>query len=1535
VARLLRDRGAGPETIVALCLERSPDMVVAILGVLAAGAAYLPLDPRDPARRLAALVDDAGVGTCLAAADLAGRLAAGGAVEVLTPGAWPAGEPAPAWTGSPAGLAYVMYTSGSTGRPKGVMVAHRSILNRLDWFCREHRIGPDDVFLQKTPYTFDVSIPEIFCPLMSGARLVLARPDGHRDAAYLCRLIQDAGVTTVSFVPSMLGALLEEPGLARCRSLRRVLCSGEALPPALRDRFLRVMAGTGCRLLNLYGPTETAVEVTAAACEPEPGGSAVPIGSALPDVRLQVLDRELRPVVRGELGELCVGGVQVARGYLRRAGPTAAAFVPDPAGRGDRLYRTGDLVRERPDGAFEFHGRLDDQVKVRGFRVEPGEVEACLAEHPSVRAAAVAAAPGPAGDARLVAWVVPRTAADAPDPADLAAFLGGRLPAHMVPSRFLALRELPLTASGKLDRRALPDAAGPPVSGEPRTATERTVAAIWEEVLGAGTVGREQDFFELGGHSLDATRVLSRIARRLGVRLEVRDLIEACTVAALADRVRAAPAGHADGPSQRAGPPALSMSQSRLWFMDQIAPGTTAYNMAIAVRLRGHLAVDSLAWALSEVVRRHDALRSRFSSPDGEPRLELLEPWTVTLDPLDAPAADIEAALEAFAAQPFDLARGPLFRASLLRLAARDHVLALGMHHSVSDGWSLGVLFREVSQLYRVHRERVPSPLPDPPLQFPDFAAWQRRRLSGPALDRLVEDWRRLLAPAPAALELPADRPRPAIASHRGRRRWLAVPRELAEGVDHLSRRLGATVFVTLLTAFDVLLGRLAGCDDLVVGTPVAGRDHPDLEDLIGCFVNMLPVRADLSGDPGFAQLVDRVGSTMLDALQRSDVPIELLVDRLRVERDLSRSPVFQVVFNMYSFDAPRLELPDVEAETLAEATPGSQVDLTLYVRRHRAGLRFDAVYNPDLFDADRVDEMLRQYVHLLAQVVEAPERPIGRLSLVTEAARAALPDPAAPLPVRPLPSLLDRLRRHSSGTPDRVAVAGAGVTLAYAELDRASGRAAELLRQGGVGRGRVVAIHGDRSPWLVVAVLAAMRAGAAFLVLDRGFPPRRLADHVRVARPAAWIELPGAPPPSEVEAGLGGLPRLRLPAPDGPAGPGPGPAGDDPAYVAFTSGSTGWPRGVLGTHAPLWHFLAWYEEAFGLGPGDRFAMLAGLAHDPLLRDVLAPVWTGGALCVPRAEDWPASEPLVRWLRRAGVTVAHLTPLQTRMLTAAAPAGTVLPDLRLVGIGGDVLLRQDAIAVAGLAPGARLVNFYGTTETPQAVARLELPNPPPPGRTAVPVGRGIEGVQLLLLDGERRAGIGEVGEVCVRTPYLAAGYLDGPEGGFGLNPSTGSPADRLYRTGDLGRYLPTGDVELAGRRDRQLKVRGVRVEPAEVERALRDLPQVADAVVTAAGEEGERSLVGYVVTRWPAVAAELRAQLRRRLPDHLVPGELVIVERLPLTPNGKLDAPALTGAAAEGPSAGTVERAGRRARARLSAATRPPAAGRSTLRGGG
>jgi amino acid adenylation domain-containing protein len=1533
----LRALGVGPEATVAVALDRSFELVVALLGVLGAGAAYLPLERGLPRERLAFLLGDArpaavvGTAGSLAALPLPAGLpvvAVDGDRDRDALAALPATAPPAA--ADPDNPAYVLYTSGSTGRPKGVVVPHRAVCNRLRWGQRAYRLTAADRLLQKTPAGFDVSVPEFFWPLMVGATMVLAPPGLHRDPAGICRLIADQAVTVVHFVPSMLELVAAEPGLAACGSVRLLLCSGEALPAALG----RTVAASlpGARVQNMYGPTETTVEVSARPAVTDLPLPTVPLGRPIDNVRLHVVDAALRPVPDGEPGELLVGGLCLARGYLGRPGLTAERFVPDPFGPpGGRLYRTGDLVRRLPDGDLQFLGRDDGQVKVRGVRVELGEVEAAVAAHPAVARAAAAVHPGPGG-ARLVAYAVPADGRP-PDPAALREHVAARLPAVMVPAAFVAVEALPLTANGKLDRRALP--APPPVAagapaGAPRTPTEALLAGIWAELLGVGGVGADDDLFALGAHSLLAARFLARVRQRLGVELDLQAVFEAPAVAALAARVAAA--GHSAMPPVRhrdpRGPAPLSSAQQRLWLVDRLAPGNPAYNVPLGVRLRGPLDPELLDRALAAVLARHPALRSRFPSTDGRP-LALTDPaGPVTLPRSDLrglPPAERERALrelaEREAARPFELAAGPLWRGRLALLGPDEHALLLTIHHAVFDGWSSRLLLRDLGDCYRAAAGGPPAPAP-PALTYADYAAWQREALAGEALAGGLAWWRERLAGAPTVLELPADHPRPPVQTHRGERHSLSLPPPLAGALLALCRREGVTLYVAMLAAFDVLLWRLTGERDLLVAAPVAGRPLAELEELVGFFVDTVVVRADLGGDPSFTELLGRVRAAVVGALAHQQVPFERLVQELRVPRDLARNPLVQVMLNLYSFEAPRLELPGVAAEPLPPATPGSLFDLTLYASEEGDGIRLDLVANPDLFSSASLRELLAQYRGLLEQVVAAPERPVGRLTLRTPGSRAVLPDPARQLPTIDGPAVTERFLAVAAADPGRPALAGEGAELSYGQLAAAAAATAGELVALGVRRGELVAVAGQRSPALVVALLGVLQAGAAFTVLDPAYPPARLAGQLRVAPPVALLEAGEAAP--ALDAHLRALPlrgRLRprldgapgrssgapVPGSPDPSGRPAGVAPGDLAYVMFTSGSTGTPRAVAGSHGPLAHFLGWYQAAFRLGPDDRFAVLAGLAHDPLLRDVLAPLWAGASVHVPPPATYRAPAALLAWLAGRRVTVAHLTPQLARLLCeAAAPAGEPpaarLPALRLACCGGDTLTGRDVARLRALAPAATVVNCYGATETPQVVSSLVVGGDPPPAEV-VPVGPGIDGMQLLVL-GEhgQPAGVGELGEVWVRGPHLALGYHGDPE--LTAERFRGSGGERRYRTGDLGRHLPDGTIRLAGRRDEQVKVRGFRVELGDVEAALAAHPGVAAAAVAAHPEPGgELGLAAYLVPR-PGVALaadELRRHARHLLPDHLLPSAWVTLQRLPLTPNGKLDRAALPAPARDRP----------------------------------
>jgi amino acid adenylation domain-containing protein len=1533
-AGALRRSGVEAETLVGVCLERSLEMVVGLLAVLKAGGAYVPLDPSHPRERLAYMLADSRVPVLLAQERLVPGLPRPeeGGPRVLcldapdAPTAEPAGVPR-----SGAGLdsaAYAIYTSGSTGRPKGAVNTHRGIVNRLLWMQRTYGLGPEDRVLQKTPFSFDVSVWELFWPLLAGARLVMARPGGHQDPAYLARLIAEEGITTVHFVPSMLQLFLEEPAVAGCSCLRRVIASGEALPAELRDRFFQRLPA-GVELHNLYGPTEAAVDVTFEPCVPTDAGTGVSIGRPVANTSIHLLDRGTRLAPLGVAGELHIGGVQLARGYLSRPELTAERFVPDPWGEpGARLYRTGDLARRRPDGRLEYLGRLDFQVKIRGFRIELGEVEAALRTHPAVTEAVVVARPEPAGGARLVAYLVARE--PAPAAVELRAFLLGKLPEPMVPSVFVPLAALPLGPNGKVDRAALP-APDPGLASErvytpPRTPLEELLAGLWSDLLGAGRVGAHDNFFALGGHSLLAVRLASRLRQLTGVALPLRAVFEAPTVAGLAERVQAA---GSSGPlpaierSPRGSGLPLSFAQERLWYLDQLDGGSATYNLPASVSLHGDLDAAALESALRELVRRHEALRTTFISGQGRP-LQMLSPApSLSLPVVDLrrlagaeQAAAVRRLEEAEAGRVFDLATGPLLSALLVRLGDAEHLLSICLHHIVADGWSIGVLTRELAALYAAARLGRPSPLPELPVQYADYAVWQRRQLQGEVLAGQLDYWRRQLAGAPPLLDLPTDRPRPAVQTYRGRQRTAFLPPSLTARLKALGAGQGATLFMTLLAAFQVVLGRWSAQQDVVVGTPIAGRGRGELEPLIGLFLNSLALRVDLSGEPSFRELLERVRRTALEAYSNQDVPFEKLLEDLRPERDLSRTPLFQVFFNMLNFPLDRIEVPGLRIEARASVETASKFDLTVYLAEREGGVRLQLVYNADLFDDGTMAVLADQLASLLEQAAEAPDGKIGAFDLGVERIRGVLPDPRQPLADEWRGAVHEIFVRRAAEAPHRLAAADPEESWTYGELDAQSNRLAHWLIDRGVEPGEVVTLYGHRSATLVWSVLGVLKAGAAFVILDPTYPAGRLIDCLKLARPRAWIEIAAAGPlPDALEtfvAGLPGCARLRVAGRS--AGPGPlaglpdtapgrsvGP--DDLALIAFTSGSTGTPKGILGRQGPLSHFVPWQCRELGFNAEDRFCMLSGLAHDPLQRDIFTPLQIGAAVCIPDPEQMGSPGWLAGWMARERITVAHLTPAMGQLLTEANGAGGArVPSLRYAFLVGDALTRRDADRLRELAPAVTCVNFYGSTETQRAVGYYPVTEPPATGavgdggRQVLPLGRGIEGVQLLVLNAAGRlAGVGELGEICVRSYHLARGYLDDPgltAARFVVNPFTGRAGDRLYRTGDLGRYRADGNVVFAGRADQQVKIRGFRIELGEIEAVLGRHPAVLEAVVVAREERpGDRRLVAYCVFRngGDAAAAELRGYLRERLPDYMVPSVFVGLDALPLTPNRKVD----------------------------------------------
>ncbi|HYO16637.1 MAG TPA: non-ribosomal peptide synthase/polyketide synthase [Thermoanaerobaculia bacterium] len=1494
LARCLRRLGVGPEVRVGICAERSLELVIGLLGILQAGGAYVPIDPSYPVDRLAYMLESAEVPVLLTQRRFVESLPEHGARVVCLDEPLPrTGRVAETDAVRPGNLAYVIYTSGSTGRPKGAMNSHRGIVNRLLWMQEAYGLTPDDRVLQKTPFSFDVSVWEFFWPLLVGARLVVARPGGHQDPAYLVDTIVREGITTMHFVPSMLQAFVEEPGVERCTSLKRVIVSGEALPFDLQQRFF---ARLGAELHNLYGPTEAAVDVTYWVCERDGERRSVPIGRPVANTRIHLLDSGLRPVPVRVVGELWIGGVQVGRGYLGRPELTAERFIPDPfsAEPGARLYRTGDLARYGADGAIEYNGRIDHQVKIRGLRIELGEIEAALNELPGVRESVVMALERE-GEKRLAAFV----AGEVMEVEELRRALGDRLPEYMVPTAFVILDALPLSPNGKADRKALAGmaadvwAAGPRAAFvPPRNPMEELVAGVWADLLGSERIGAFDNFFELGGHSLLAARVMGRLREALGVDLPLRRLFEAPTVAALTAELASHRTGSPAPPIPsvpRNGDMPLSPAQERLWFLDQLEPVRPWYNLPSAVRLRGRLDVAALARSIGEIVRRHEALRTVFATVDDRP-VQVVRPavdpatWELPVIDLRASGDELVEPLAAGEAwRPFDLAAGPLLRALLLRLDEEDHALLLTMHHIVSDGWSMGVFLRELAALYGVFLDGRPSPLSELPVQYADFATWQRRWLSGEILDGQLAWWRERLAGAPEALDLPTDHPRPPVWTARGGNVPLRLSAELSAAVAALGRRTGTTLFMTLLAAWTTILSRYGAGSDVVVGSPVAGRVRPEVEGLIGFFVNTLPLRTDLSGDPSFRELLARVREGALDAWAHQDVPFERLVEALQPVRDPSRTPLFQVMLALQNAPAVALEMPGLALEPLEIESRTAKFDLTLSIVEQAGALTGSLEINLDLFDPATAERMVRHLRNLLQNAATDPEQRLAALPLLDpeelEQVVSVWNQTAIDVPSdRCIHEIVEAIARRR---PEAVALSWTGGSLTYGELDEAANRLARHLARLGVGIESRVGVCLERSPKMIVALLAILKTGGAYLPLDPGHPAERLS----FIREDAGLTAVLASEP-EVDAGLAGESAAPLAVRVDP---------DNLAYAIYTSGSTGTPKGTELTHRGLLNLVAWHLAAFDVGEGDRCTQVASPAFDASVWEIWTALAAGATLCLPPEEVRLEAPALLAWLAAERVTVSFLpTPLAEAFLAhleeGPEPEGLAL---RVLLTGGDRLRRAPR---AGLP--FRLVNNYGPTESTVVATSGTVE-----GGEGVPsIGRPIHNTRVLVLDRDfAPVPVGVPGELLVGGLGLARGYLARPaltSERFVPDPFSG-PGARLYRTGDLVRWSPSGTIEFLGRIDFQVKVRGLRIEMGEIEAVLAGQPGVREAVVIAREDRpGQIRLVAFVVPQDLATATtpvELGGDLRRRLPDYMIPSAFVLLEALPLSPNGKVDRRSLSG----------------------------------------
>ncbi|MDT8914694.1 non-ribosomal peptide synthetase [Amycolatopsis sp. PS_44_ISF1] len=1484
IAWALREHGVGPDDVVGLLLPRGPALIVALLGVLKAGGAYLPLDRELPDERLHYMLGNAGTTLAVTNEELAARLP-GGVRPVLGGGA-PTGNPPRVTTADH--LIYVIYTSGSTGRPKGVAMAHRPLRNLIAW--QLGRCGVAGPTLQFSAINFDISFQELFTSWLGGESVALVTEEQRRDGGQLLDAMIEAGTRRL-FCPPMVLEQIAQAAADRdvLPPLREIQTAGEQLH--LGDEVLDLLDRLpDVRVDNQYGPTEAHV-ITAHRLTGDPYGwpAAPPVGTPIAGTRVHVLDEDLRPVPVGLPGEVYVGGVCLARGYLNRSDLTADRFRPDPFGTepGARLYRTGDVASWGDDGALRFHGRADDQVKIRGYRIEPGEVEAVLAAHPRVREAAVVPVELVPGDLRLAAYVV--AAGEAPPDHVLRAHLEQRLPDYMVPGYLVFLPSLPLTGPGKLDRKALPrpDREAGAVRGytAPRDRAEAAMAEIWAAVTGLPRVGAHDDFFELGGHSLLATRVIARVNREFGLELPLRAIFSHRTVARLTAAVHGGPAPAPTRaplrPRAGDGPALPSFAQQRLWFIDRLQPGSVAYVMPdTTYRIQGPLDPVALETALHRVIERQAVLRSRFVEDGGQPRLVFDPPDAIPLrhhdltgEP-DPAAAALDFTLAA-AREPFTLTE-PLLRATLLRLGEDDHVLQLTVHHSVFDGWSMGVLEADLSAALRG---------PDPgwaPLvvDYADFAAWQRETLTEEVIAAHAAYWRDRLAGAPPALELCTDKPRPPLPSHRGATVRFTLPATLVTRLRELARRHDATLFMLAVAAYQVLLGRYAASDDVVVGCPAAGRDRPELEPLVGFFVNSLPLRADLAGDPSFTRLLDQVRDTTLDAFAHQELPFERLVEELAPPRDLSRNPVVQAWFDLFT-PSCALEVAGAGTERFTPPWATTRFDVELHLAEDAdGGLTGDLVYALDLFDHATMTGFAGHYTTLLAAVADDPDRPTSELPLAgpSELDRIRGWNDAAALPEPATETVTERFARVARRTPDAPALIAGGTRLSYSEIAERAARLAGALAARGAGPETLVAVSLRRTADLPVTLLAVATAGAAYVALDPAHPAER--RHGLTADSGALLviadEDDGYPAPVVTVTDLERAPVAPV------AATGPGNA----LYVVYTSGSTGRPKGVVMPHGPTATLMRWAEDRYPQAP-------VALQYFPVTSDVCSyelwsTWWAGGCAVLADETDRLDPDRVAALIERHGVTTVLLPGAMLDEVAARRPRG-----LRQVITTGDRLAVTDAIRALGVP----VDNQWGSTEV-NVVTAQRLEPPPEHWPDAPGIGGPVSGGRIHVLDGRLRpVPVGVPGELYVGGPQPARGYLGLPgrtAAAFLPDPFTG-PGARMYRTGDRGRWRPDGTLEFLGRTDFQLKVHGYRVEPGEIEAVLREHPAVRRSVVVAHRTGAGPRLAGYVspVEGRKVDDAGLREHLRRRLPDQLVPDALVVLPRLPLTSTGKVDRAAL------------------------------------------
>ncbi|WP_395605332.1 non-ribosomal peptide synthetase [Pseudomonas sp. B16120] len=1511
LAHYLRDKGVGPDVCVAIAAERSPQLLIGLLAIIKAGGAYVPLDPDYPAERLAYMLKDSGVQLLLTQTALLPQLPSAEGVCVIAMDSlhldsWPTQAPGLHLHGD--NLAYVIYTSGSTGQPKGVGTTHGALAERLQWMQATYQLNETDVLMQKAPISFDVSVWECFWPLITGCRLVLAGPGEHRDPHRIAQLVQEHGVTTLHFVPPLLQLFIDEPLAAECTSLRRLFSGGEALPAELRNRVLARLPAV--QLHNRYGPTETAINVTHWQCAASDGERS-PIGRPLGNVICRVLDEQLNPLPAGVPGELCIGGIGLARGYLGRAGLTAERFVADPLGAaGTRLYRTGDRARWNADGVLEYLGRLDQQVKLRGFRVEPEEIETRLLAQAGIAQAVVLVR-----DAQLIGYYT----ADAElDEQRVKIALAAELPEYMVPALLMRLDAMPLSPSGKLDRRALPEPVWQTREHvEPHTPLQLHIAAIWREVLGLPRIGLRDDFFALGGHSLLATQIISRTRQACDVELPLRTLFEASELGDFAEQVGLIQAAGqrnqqtAIAKVDRSQPVPLSYSQQRMWFLWQMEPDSPAYNVGGMARLRGVLDVGRFEAALQALIMRHETLRTTFPSVDGVACQKVSAQTNVRMDWQDFSALNepqrqqrLQQLADVEAHTPFNLETGPLLRACLVKAGEQEHYLVLTLHHIVTEGWAMDIFARELSALYEAFIDERDSPLPTLPVQYLDYSVWQRQWMEAGERQRQLDYWTAQLGNEHPLLELPGDRPRPPVQSHRGELYRFDLSDELAARVRAFNAQHGLTLFMTMTATLAVLLYRYSGQTDLRIGAPVANRIRPESEGLIGAFLNTQVLRCQLTGQMRVSELFEQVRHTVIEGQSHQDLPFDHLVEALQPPRSAAYNPLFQVMCNVqrWEFQQSR-QLAGMTVEYLANDARATKFDLNLEVTDldHRLGCCL--TYSTDLFDEPRIARMAEHWRNLLEALVADPGQRLSELPLLSADEQRALQDS---LGVGKGEHRLDQcihqlFSQQASQRPESPALTFAGVTLSYAQLDERANRLAWMLRERGVGPQVRVGLALPRSLEMVIGLLAILKAGGAYVPLDPEYPLDRLHYMIEdsgiglLLSDAALFEALGELPATvacwcleDDSPVLANYPAEALPLVS---------LAQHQAYLIYTSGSTGKPKGVVVSHGEIAMHCQAVIERFDMRPDDCELHFYSINFDAATERLLVPLLCGARVVLRAQGQWDAEE-ICALIRTHRINVLGFTPSYGSQLAQWLATQQQTLPVRMCITGGEALTGEHLQRIRAAFTPQLFFNAYGPTETVVMPLASLAPEQLEEGAGSVPIGSIVGARVAYILDADLAlVPQGASGELYIGGAGLAQGYHQRPgmtAERFVADPFAGK-GGRLYRTGDLVRQRADGLVEYLGRIDHQVKIRGFRIELGEIETRLLEHDAVREAVVLALEAPSGKQLVAYLVSdaEHAALRDALKAHLKAQLPDYMVPAHLIVLQSMPLTANGKLDRRAL------------------------------------------